>query len=148
MQPFSYVEKPGLRQALVEAGLGIAEIDGVWKASDAVLAQQIVDAFDPVPALRALKKAAVKAEAAARIETVAALWRQVNMVREMALIAFVPPAQRTQAQIDRFQALRSATDKIDAIRDASNMIEAQIDAEADWQKLAALEVGRSAEWPA
>lgn len=147
MQPFNYVEKPGLHAALREAGVRAMEIDGVWKASDAALAQQITDAFDPLPGLKAERIAAVKTEAAARIDAHAALWRQMNMVREMTLIAFIPPAQRTQTQIDRFQVLRVATDRIDAIRDASNAIEARIEAETDWSVVAAVNPADTPEWP-
>lgn len=131
----------------IEQSCGFKVVGGVPHSRNPALAESIAATVDPKPTLRQRAKLAVKAEAGRRIEARAAIWRQINMVREMALIAFIPPAQRTQAQIDRFQTLRTATDRIDSIRTASDAIEARLDAESDWTRLEAFEADKAAEWP-
>lgn len=57
MEPFNFVDKEGLPEALTAAGLRVVQKGAQWLASDAVAAQAIVDSYDPLPWLKQKKQA-------------------------------------------------------------------------------------------
>lgn len=67
----NYTEKgEGLHRAVAAAGHFLECRDGVWRSSNDVAVQAIIDSYDPLPNLKAAKVAAVKAEGLRRIQTV------------------------------------------------------------------------------
>lgn len=61
MEPFNFVDKEGLPEALAAAGLRVIQKGGQWLASNAAGAQAIVNSYDPLPWLKAKKQAALDA---------------------------------------------------------------------------------------
>lgn len=59
----NYVEKGGaMHVAIGAAGHWLAQVDGVWKSSNDVAVQAIIDAFDPLPEARERVWEAIKVE--------------------------------------------------------------------------------------
>jgi hypothetical protein len=148
MKPIAYVDRPGLQKALSDAGCRVAEIDGIWYADKAVAAQNIVDTFDPLPGLIEKRIEECRQDVLRRTEAIVPLWRQIDIVREMAVLAFVPAQNRTSEDDIRFQALQAELMSISAVYAAAVAIEASIRAETDWHVLAAMRVSTLPAWPA
>lgn len=64
----NYTEKgAGLFDAIIAAGHFLVQRDGVWSSDNDAAVQAIIDAYDPLPDLKAAKAQAIKDEGIARI---------------------------------------------------------------------------------
>ena len=146
--PVIYDEKPGLAQALADAGIKFIVLDGVPTADDPEAAQAIIDSFDPLPALKEKHIAAVKAEAQARILAIIPAWKQANLTaRAVELTAIRQDRAWTKEEQDEWNAGQAIWDHVKAIRAASDAIEASVAEDTDWQNLDTLKISEAAEWP-
>lgn len=81
----NYVEKGnGLHARLTELGLSLWEENRVWKSSDDVAVQAVINAYDPLPDHKKTRVDAIKADGLARIN---ALFPAITSVDEIAFYA-------------------------------------------------------------
>lgn len=67
----NYIEKGnGLHEKISGLGLSLWEENRVWKSSDDVAVQAIIDAYDPLPDRKKTRVDAIKAEGLARINDI------------------------------------------------------------------------------
>lgn len=85
----NYIEKgDGLHRAVVAAGHWLECRDGVWRSSNDVAVQSIIDTYDPLPDLKAAKVTAIKAEGLRRIQLIYPAienFEELKLVREILL---------------------------------------------------------------
>ena len=63
MAIFNYNDTDGgLLKAIQDAGYNLSEVDGVIVSSDDIAVQAIIDAYDPLPYAKRLKRAALRSE--------------------------------------------------------------------------------------
>jgi hypothetical protein len=146
--PVIYDEKPGLAQALAEAGIKFIVLDGVTTADDPEAAQAIIDAYDPLPVLKEKHIAKIKEEAQARIFEIIPAWKQANLTaRAVELTAIRQDRAWTKEEQDEWNAGQAIWDRVKAIRAASDIIEKSVIEDTDWQNLDTLKISEAAEWP-
>ena len=117
----NYSEKgAGLHAAIAAAGHWLSQVDGVWRSSNVVAVQAVIDGYNELPYYKAGKIAAIKNDGLARIQAVFPAigdFDELSLVREMYLS--VAPAARSptsswQRMIDIYTAGRAAVTAVSA----------------------------------
>lgn len=124
MGPVNFIakDKPGLAEAITQAGRFLQINDGVALADDPVAVQAIIDSYDPLPYLKARKTAILQANAEERID----LFKLID----------AGSAQITNAQFTTFMV---------AVTNRYRALKSQIASAADQAALSAINI--SSGWP-
>ena len=126
-----YTEKGvGLHDAIRAAGHQLEQRDGVWWSSNDAAVQAIIDAYDPLPDIKAAKIASIKADGVARA---AALFPAIKDFDHLALVRdlvlSIAPASR---------ALTSRITTLGAIWTAGSNAAASVNAATTAEQVAAV----------
>lgn len=107
----NYIEKgSGLHRAVAAAGHRLECRDGVWRSSDDAAVQTIIDSYDPLPAAKAEKIAAIKTEGLRRIQRVLPAienFDELRLLREI-LMSIKATSLQLTADIQRVRDIYAA----------------------------------------
>lgn len=122
----NYIEKgPGLRQVVLAQGHQLYQLDGIWKSSDDVAVQAIIDSYDELAARKIEKADEIKAEGLKHIN---AVFPALDSLDEIQLVAefwlSIAPAARQptadfQSAIDIYSAAKAGIIAVNALDLAS-----------------------------
>ncbi len=126
----NYIEKgPGLHSSVGAAGHQLSQVDGVWVSSNDVAVQAIIDAYNPLPDLKAKKVDFLVAQGMVLVQQVMPgiqTFDQLDLVKEQylsLLTAARAPTARFQKLIDIYTVGETAINQVKAAT-----TQAQVDA--------------------
>ena len=124
----NYTEK-GIRlhEAILAAGYRLWQENGIWKSTNDVAVQAIIDAYDPLPDIKADAIAAIKADGLARINAIYPAIDSFDWIsffadfwQSIASAAHAPVANLTTV-INIYTAGKTAVGQVNAATDAAGV---------------------------